>query len=97
MDTKHIFISGRVQGVGFRFHTQRYANNNGLRGWVRNLVDGRVEILAQGSEKQMKGFIQWIGAGGPPNGQVDEMKIESSVVEVGENCFSIRETGSVDG
>ncbi len=46
---RHIFFSGRVQGVGFRFTAHRIANNFGLTGFVRNLPDCRVEILVQGS------------------------------------------------
>lgn len=43
-----ILFSGRVQGVGFRFTTQSIATSLGLRGWVKNLRDGRVEVLAEG-------------------------------------------------
>ena len=49
----HIFYSGRVQGVGFRFTVQRTAADLGLRGWVKNLPDGRVEILAQGDREKI--------------------------------------------
>ncbi|MEY8351889.1 acylphosphatase [Lachnospiraceae bacterium 54-53] len=48
---KHIYVSGRVQGVGFRFRTQYYAKGLGLTGWVRNLDDGRVEMELQGTEE----------------------------------------------
>lgn len=50
---KHIYVSGRVQGVGFRFRTQQLARGFGLTGWVRNLYDGRVEMELQGSEADM--------------------------------------------
>ncbi|MBW1933376.1 MAG: acylphosphatase, partial [Deltaproteobacteria bacterium] len=46
----HIFVSGRVQGVFFRDHTQRWASSLHLRGWVRNLRDGRVEVLVEGNK-----------------------------------------------
>lgn len=49
----HILYSGIVQGVGFRFATQQFAEELGLNGWVRNLADGRVEILAQGLEEKI--------------------------------------------
>ena len=47
----HIFYSGTVQGIGFRYTTQRFALELGLRGWVKNLHDGRVEILAEGKKE----------------------------------------------
>ena len=55
---KHFTVSGRVQGVGFRAWAQRYAEKLGLSGWVRNLSDGRVEILAKGDEKNELTFWQ---------------------------------------
>ncbi len=50
---KHIYVSGRVQGVGFRFRAQQLARGLGLTGWVRNLDDGRVEMELQGTEAEM--------------------------------------------
>lgn len=47
----NIFYSGIVQGVGFRFTAERFASNLGLTGWVRNLPDGRVEIMAEGRKE----------------------------------------------
>ncbi|PJJ28311.1 acylphosphatase [[Clostridium] celerecrescens 18A] len=48
---KHVYVSGRVQGVGFRFRTQQLARGLNLTGWVRNLDDGRVEMELQGLEE----------------------------------------------
>ena len=45
----HVYFSGRVQGVGFRNTTQGYGRELGLQGWVRNLEDGRVEMIAEGN------------------------------------------------
>jgi acylphosphatase len=53
METKRYFVSGRVQGVGFRFFTQREAGKLGISGFVRNVADGRVEVLASGSKEQL--------------------------------------------
>lgn len=53
----HIFYSGRVQGVGFRFTAEDIALGLGVVGWVKNLSDGRVEILAEGDEKILLCFI----------------------------------------
>ncbi len=54
----HIFYSGRVQGVGFRVTVQRYAVDLDLRGWVKNLPDGRVEILAEGDREKITQLCQ---------------------------------------
>lgn len=50
---KHIYVSGRVQGVGFRYRTYYLAESLGLTGWVRNLYDERVELELQGREADM--------------------------------------------
>lgn len=47
MTAKNVFYSGRVQGVGFRYSTKRIASGFDVTGWVKNLPDGRVELLAQ--------------------------------------------------
>ncbi len=57
MKRLHIFYSGRVQGVGFRYTAQETAQRFGLSGWVRNRRDGRVEILAEGDEKTLTDFL----------------------------------------
>ncbi len=54
----HIFYSGRVQGVGFRFTVQRAATDLDLRGWVKNLPDGSVEILAEGDREKITRLCQ---------------------------------------
>lgn len=55
---KHILVSGRVQGVGFRYSTYYLAQNLGLTGWVQNLDDGRVEMELQGDEADMNKFFR---------------------------------------
>ncbi|MBI5415245.1 MAG: acylphosphatase [Candidatus Omnitrophica bacterium] len=50
----HILYSGTVQGVGFRFATQRQAQSLDLKGWVKNLPDGRVEICAEGGREDIE-------------------------------------------
>lgn len=60
----HIYYSGRVQGVGFRFTIERIAlDMGGITGWVRNLPDGRVEIVAEGEEARIKEFLDRIREG----------------------------------
>ncbi|HDL09635.1 MAG TPA: acylphosphatase [Candidatus Omnitrophica bacterium] len=60
----HVFYSGRVQGVGFRFTTERIALEMGdVYGWVRNLPDGRVEVVAEGEEERLNEFLRRIREG----------------------------------
>lgn len=53
----HIFISGRVQGVGFRHFTKTNARKLDLKGWVKNLPDGRVEAVFDGEEKHVQEML----------------------------------------
>ena len=56
----HAYYSGSVQDVGFRFTAERSASSLGLTGWVKNLRDGRVEVLCEGREAALKGFSEKI-------------------------------------
>lgn len=67
------FISGLVQGVGFRFFVQRAAAGHQVLGMVRNLEDGRVEVFAQGNEKAMKAFYVDL-LGGPHYSRVENIE-----------------------
>ena len=58
----HVYYSGRVQGVGFRFIAKRIAEELGLYGWVSNLDDGRVEIYAEGDEGALNDFLTQINS-----------------------------------
>ena len=53
----HVYYSGMVQGVGFRFTAERIAGSLGLCGWVKNLFDGRVEVIAEGEEAELIDFL----------------------------------------
>ncbi len=70
----NIFISGLVQGVFFRSETKKKAEEFGIFGWVRNLTDGRVEILAEGKREKIERLIDWSGKG-PDSSRVDNLEI----------------------
>jgi acylphosphatase len=72
----HWTIRGRVQGVGFRYSTQRVARQIGLVGRVRNLTDGRVEIEAAGTPERIQRLEAWVRQGGPPGAFVTELRQE---------------------
>lgn len=57
MKTAHVFISGSVQGVGYRYFVKDNARKMGLTGWVRNTEDGGVEVVIQGEEKKIEELI----------------------------------------
>ncbi len=71
----HIFVEGRVQGVGFRYFVKEHANQLSLTGWVRNLEDGRVEIMAEGERNNLLRFIDQIRIG-PRNAFVSDFSFE---------------------
>ena len=70
----HIFVTGRVQGVFFRQSTRVIAIKNNVNGWVRNLDDGRVEIVAEGEESNINALADWCKIG-PANSRVDEFEL----------------------
>ncbi len=53
----HVIFSGAVQGVGFRFTTKGFASNLRITGWVKNLSDGRVEMVAEGSREALENLL----------------------------------------
>lgn len=65
----HAYISGRVQGVGFRFFVNYTAKELGLTGWVRNRYDGRVEVVAEGELQQLNALLSQLRQG-PPSADV---------------------------
>ena len=70
----HIFITGRVQGVFFRQSTRVMAIKNNVNGWIRNLDDGRVEIVAEGETQNIDNLVTWCKTG-PANSRVDEFEL----------------------
>ena len=78
----HIFVTGRVQGVFFRQSTRVMAIKNDVGGWVRNLDDGRVEIVAEGEEPNINALADWCKTGSA-NSRVDKFELseENSTAE----------------
>ena len=72
--TKHLLITGRVQGVGFRFYMERKAREIGVSGWVRNRRDGSVEAMVQGSPDAVEAMISWARRG-PPSAVVAGVRV----------------------
>jgi acylphosphatase len=94
----HLYVRGRVQGVSFRYYTRQQAFIKGVSGWVRNLWDGRVEVVIQGDEASVMGVIAWCKHG-PSSARVDDVWMEWETPQ--EDCvgFVIRPTarGGQDG
>ena len=89
----HYLVSGKVQGVGFRAFTQALARRLGLKGWVRNLHDGRVEILVSGDEQTLSEFAKQLTKG-PPYAKVEKLQTETcSPKEINEADFVMLQTG----
>ena len=88
--TRHLIITGRVQGVGYRFYAQRKARELGVTGWVRNRRDGSVETMVQGEAGAVETMTAWARQG-PPSAVVAEIKIAD-----GEGEYSSFETLPTD-
>lgn len=84
----HILVDGTVQGVGFRYFIKHSAEELGVTGWVRNRYDDRVEILAQGEEKDLQKLVA-LARIGPPASMVTELDVEWSKPVVIFSRFSI--------
>ncbi|PQD95673.1 acylphosphatase [Pradoshia eiseniae] len=80
MKQYHLIVSGLVQGVGFRYYTERIALSMQIKGWVRNLPDDTVEIVAQGTESALLAFIKEV-KNSPGFSRVDDVKIHEQPPE----------------
>ncbi|KAH8605662.1 putative Acylphosphatase [Trypanosoma vivax] len=87
----HIFVRGRVQGVFYRKYTERAAVERGVRGWVRNLPDGRVEVMAEGPRDSVESLVQWCHKGSPKSSVegVDAQLVEENATYTFDN-FEVR-------
>lgn len=79
MQARRFWISGRVQGVGFRYFAERAAREIGVTGWARNLADGRVEVYSNGSVAQLDQFEARLRKG-PPYADVRGFEVQSADV-----------------
>lgn len=75
MEKVQLTVSGRVQGVAFRYMTKIVADRLNIKGIVRNLDDGDVYIEAQGPKEQLDVFIKAVKASPTPSGRVDQVEI----------------------
>jgi acylphosphatase len=92
MVCKQILVFGKVQGVSFRFHTVEVASKLALKGFVRNLADGRVEIVAYGEPARVSELIEWAKKG-PPAARVEKIDVRDSKQVPSEEFFIRRDGG----
>ena len=91
MAARHLQITGRVQGVGFRYSMQREAARLGVHGWVRNRRDGSVEALVQASEEAIAAITDWVRRG-PPGAHVENVRVANIDTEESLATFEQRPT-----
>ncbi|HZX79075.1 acylphosphatase [Lysobacter sp.] len=88
MSAARFVVSGKVQGVFFRASTREQALELDLRGYAKNLPDGRVEVLAAGSDAALDALAAWLRQG-PPQARVDDLeRLPASDDEVGEGFIT---------
>lgn len=69
-----LYVSGLVQGVAFRWYMRAIATELGVNGWVRNLIDGRVEAMLEGDDMTIEKLLKWCRRG-PPSARVDRVEV----------------------
>lgn len=89
MDRIRVNVQGRVQGVSFRYYTQRQASSLGLTGWVRNEPDGSVEVLAEGNKAAISRLIDFLKVG-PRSANVRNINVSWSTHNQEFDSFDIR-------
>jgi len=85
---KHIIISGKVQGVGFRYWMSKKAKQKNVYGWVRNKISGEVEALFIGNDAQITDLIKLCGKG-PPSSKVTKIEVQNYQEEYLSKSFDI--------
>ncbi len=84
----HVFVEGRVQGVNFRAYTRDRARQARVEGWVKNLSDGRVEAVFEGSRSAVQNLVSWCYSG-PSSARVDRVQVQWEQPTGKEGGFSI--------
>ncbi len=85
----HAIISGRVQGVNFRYYTMLAAGEYGVTGWVRNRIEGTVEVTAEGPRPKLERLLRFLHRG-PTNARVEDIEVEWSAATGEFDGFNIR-------
>jgi acylphosphatase len=85
----HIFVTGKVQGVGFRAFVQHAAEQLGLTGWVRNLGYNQVETVAEGQPDILDQFLKTIQTG-PRSSRIDEVEVRWETPQAATPSFMIK-------
>lgn len=85
----HAVVHGRVQGVSFRYNTLSEAQRLGVMGWVRNLPQGTVEVLAEGDRAALEDLLAYLNAG-PPGARVTRVEVEWQRASGQHSSFTIR-------
>ena len=88
IEARRFVVRGRVQGVGFRWFVEREAHILGVAGWVRNNIDGSVEVLAQGTRDQISGLRSRLREG-PRAARVDAIEESEAKTAAGISSFRI--------
>lgn len=89
---KHVFLSGRVQGVGFRYFVSRNAERLNINGWVRNLKDGRVEAVIEGDPESVDEMLEHLKSG-PRSAKVRDMEVdEPAFDDTNYDSFQVKHT-----
>ncbi len=83
-----IIVTGRVQGVGFRYNARQAAERLGLKGYARNLPDGSVAIEVEGSDTALRKFLEWCKQGSS-NSQVNHLEVSTKSAVKGHRDFRV--------
>ncbi|MFO8110155.1 MAG: acylphosphatase [Thermoplasmata archaeon] len=89
MIRKHVYFSGKVQGVYFRYNTKKKAKKESVTGWVKNLKDGRVEAVFEGPKDKVNEVIRWCGEE-QPHAVVRDIEERKEEFEGSFDSFRIR-------
>lgn len=85
-----IHVTGKVQGVGFRFFTYQKAKNLNLVGYVKNREDGSVKIVSCGKHSQVSLLIDWLEKGGPSSADIEHCYVDDFIPQEHYSSFNVR-------